>query len=115
LDPIAEKLVGNFTINNKGCVSHRGLAIYVKKYILRQKKMVEIQIFHHAKNINLQKKKSSKRNPKNPSRYHNPIPKSQVSTQAKNYHVSKTHKILLALGRQKANKCVCVLECSITT
>jgi hypothetical protein len=38
----------NMAIKTKG-VSHYGLAIYIKKCILRQKQFMEIQIFHHAK------------------------------------------------------------------
>jgi hypothetical protein len=57
-------------------VSHYGLAIYIKKYIM------ETQIFHHAK-ILLIFKKCSKSN-QYPSRYKNSIiNQSQVSTQAK--------------------------------
>jgi hypothetical protein len=44
---------------NKGCVTHYGLAIYIKTVsILRQKKNYEnSNIFHHSKNIpNLPKK-----------------------------------------------------------
>jgi len=46
----------NKAIKTKG-VSHYGLAIYIKKCILKQKQFMEIQIFHHAKN-NLPKKSS---------------------------------------------------------
>jgi hypothetical protein len=42
---------------------------------------MEIQVYLTIQKYNLQKK-SSKRN-QNPSRYHNPITKSQVSTEAK--------------------------------
>jgi hypothetical protein len=44
------------------CVTHYGLAIYIKKGILRQIKEEELWklkiIFHHAKIYNLQKKKN---------------------------------------------------------
>jgi hypothetical protein len=51
---------------------------------------MEIQIFHHAKNIIFKKKKSSKRN-QNPSRYHhNSIYLiSSFNTSQNKYHVSK--------------------------
>ncbi len=32
-------------------VSHRGLAIYIKNILRQKKRIIEIQIFHHAKNI----------------------------------------------------------------
>jgi hypothetical protein len=35
---------------NKGCVTHCGLAIYIKMLFLKGKRRImEIQIFHHAK------------------------------------------------------------------
>jgi hypothetical protein len=36
-------------------VSHCGLAIYIKKYLKAKEEIMEIQIFHHAKNIIFQK------------------------------------------------------------
>jgi hypothetical protein len=35
-------------------VSHCGLAIYIKKYLKAKRRIMETQIFHHAKN-NFQK------------------------------------------------------------
>ncbi len=34
---------------NKGCVSHGGLAIYIKKIFEGERRIMETQIFHHAK------------------------------------------------------------------
>jgi hypothetical protein len=35
---------------NKGCVSHYGFAIYIKKkYLKGKRRIMKIQIFHHAK------------------------------------------------------------------
>jgi hypothetical protein len=31
------------------CQSHCGLAIYIKKYLKEKEKIMETQIFHHAK------------------------------------------------------------------
>jgi hypothetical protein len=42
-------------------VSHYGVAIYIKMYLYGKRRIMETQIFHHAKNI-LIFKKSSKRN-----------------------------------------------------
>ncbi len=53
------------------CVPHSGLAIYVKKYLKAKRKIMETQIFHHAKKIIIFKK-TSERN-QNPSRYYNSI------------------------------------------
>jgi hypothetical protein len=38
-------------MENKGCVTHCGLAIYTKKYLKPQKKkkIMETHVFHHAK------------------------------------------------------------------
>jgi hypothetical protein len=30
-------------------VSHRGLAIYIRKYLQAKRRIMEVQIFHHAK------------------------------------------------------------------
>jgi hypothetical protein len=43
-----------------------------KDMILERRRLMETQIFHHAKIYNLPKKKSLKRN-QNPSRYYNSI------------------------------------------
>jgi hypothetical protein len=37
-------------------VSHYDLAIYIKKYLEAKRRIMETQIFHHAKNIIFQKK-----------------------------------------------------------
>jgi len=34
---------------NNGCVTHYGLAIYIKKYLKAKKRIMEMQLFHHAK------------------------------------------------------------------
>jgi len=60
-------------------VSHCGLAIYIKKY-LKAKENYGNSNISPCKNIIF--KTSSERN-QNPSRYHNSVPKPQVSTQAK--------------------------------
>jgi hypothetical protein len=39
-------------------VSHCGLAIYIKKYLKAKEEVWKIQIFHHAKNILIFKRKS---------------------------------------------------------
>jgi hypothetical protein len=53
-------------------VSHSGLAIYIKKDLkAKRRRIMETQIFHHAK-IHLIFKKSCKRN-QNPPRYFNSI------------------------------------------
>jgi hypothetical protein len=36
---------------NTRVVSHCGLAIYIKKYLKAKERIMEIQIFHHAKII----------------------------------------------------------------
>jgi hypothetical protein len=54
---------------NKGCVTHYGLAIYIKRSILRQKKNYENSNISPCKNIINLSKKSSKRN-QNPSRHY---------------------------------------------
>jgi hypothetical protein len=56
--------------NNKECVTHCGLAIYIIKYLkAKEEELWNLKyLFHHAK-IYLIFKKSSKRN-KNPSRYY---------------------------------------------
>jgi hypothetical protein len=36
-------------------VSHFGLAIYIKKYLKGKRRIMEIQIFYHAKKYNLQR------------------------------------------------------------
>jgi len=52
-------------------VSYRGLAIYIKKYLMQKKNYGnETQIFDHAKNVKF--KESSKGN-QSPSRYYNSI------------------------------------------
>jgi hypothetical protein len=74
-----------------GGVTHCGLAIYIKKYLKAKKKIMKIQIFHHAKKYNLQK------NPLKETKILQDIitlyNKSQVSTQAKIYHLSKNPHI----------------------
>jgi hypothetical protein len=67
------------------CVPHGGLAIYVKKYLKAKRKIIETQIFHHAKNIIF--KKTSERN-QNPSRYYNSITNLKFQHKPK-YHLSK--------------------------
>jgi hypothetical protein len=49
-------------------VSHRGLAIYIKKYLKAKEELWKLKDFT-MQNYNLKKKKSSKIN-QNPSRYH---------------------------------------------
>jgi len=49
-------------------VTHRGVAIYIEKYLKAKDESWETQIFRHEKNTIL--KKSCKRN-QNPSRYYN--------------------------------------------
>jgi len=34
---------------NMGCITHRGLAIYIKKFLKAKRRITETQIFHHAK------------------------------------------------------------------
>jgi hypothetical protein len=62
-----------------------GLAIYILKVSQGKRRIMEIQIFHHAK-IYLQKN-SSKRY-QNPSRYHNSITNVKFQHKSK-YHLSK--------------------------
>jgi hypothetical protein len=50
-----------FTKKNKGCVSHRGLAIYMKKYLKAKDELWELKYFTMQKH-NVQK--SSKGKPK---------------------------------------------------
>jgi hypothetical protein len=73
--------------NKGGGVTHCGLAIYIKKYLKAKKIFMKIQIFHHAKKYNLQK------NPLKETKILQDIitlyNKSQVSTLAKIYHLSK--------------------------
>ncbi len=71
------------------CVSHCGLAVYIKKYLKAKRRIMETQIFHHAK-IYLSFKKSSKRN-QNPSRYYNSITNLKFQHKPK-YHLSKILK-----------------------
>jgi hypothetical protein len=66
-------------------VSHCGLAIYIKKDLKAKRRIMDTQIFHHAKNIIF--KKSSKRN-QNPSRYHNSITNLKFQHKRK-YHLPK--------------------------
>jgi len=64
-----------------------GLAIYIQKYLKGKRRIMETQIFHHAK-IYLIFKKSSKRN-QNPSRYYyNSITNLKLHQKPK-YHLSK--------------------------
>jgi len=49
-------------------VSHRGLAIYIKKNIKAKQESKKTQILHHAKKYNFSKIQKLKRN-QNPSRY----------------------------------------------
>jgi hypothetical protein len=51
-------------------VSHCGLAVYIKKVSSGKRRIMEIQIFHHAK---IQSSKTSSKRSQNPSRYHNSI------------------------------------------
>ncbi len=62
-----------------------GLAIYIKKYVKqgKRRRIMETQIFHHAKKYNLQTLNLNPKKPlgnknQNPSRYYNSITKSQV-------------------------------------
>jgi hypothetical protein len=71
-------LIGRQNLVTRG-VSHRSLAIYIKKSILWQKKNYENSNISPCKNIIFLKNKSSKRS-QNPSRYHNSITQSQVSS-----------------------------------
>jgi hypothetical protein len=71
---------------NKGFCHTMGLPFTLKS-ILRQKKNYENSNISPWKDIIF--KNSSKRN-QNPSRYHNSITKSQVSTQAKNIIFQKS-------------------------
>jgi hypothetical protein len=66
-------------------VSHFGLANYIKKSILRQKKNYENSNISPSKNIIF--KKSSKRN-QNPSRYYNSITNLKFQHKPK-YQLSK--------------------------
>jgi hypothetical protein len=70
----------------QGDVSHYGLAIYIKKLDLKAKRRImETQIFHHAKIIIF--KKSSKRN-QNSSSYYNSRTNLKFQHKPK-YHLSK--------------------------
>jgi hypothetical protein len=62
-----------------------GLAIYFKKISEGKRKIMEIQIFHHAKILSF--KKPSKRN-QNPSRYYNYMTNIKFQHKPK-YHLSK--------------------------
>jgi hypothetical protein len=68
-------------------VSHCGLAVYIKKVSSGKRRIMEIQIFHHAK-IQSSKKKSSKRS-QNPSRYHNSIITNLKFQHKPKYYLSK--------------------------
>jgi hypothetical protein len=74
--------------NNKRKPQTRGcLAIYIKKYFKANKRIMEFQIFHHAKI--LASKKSSERN-QNPSRYYyNSIITNLKFQHKPKYHLSK--------------------------
>jgi hypothetical protein len=72
------------TMLTRGCVSHSGLAIYIKR-ILGQKKYYENSNISPCKSIIL--KKFSKRN-QNPSRYYNSIIIPKFQNMPK-YHLSK--------------------------
>jgi hypothetical protein len=65
------------TLKTRG-VSHRGLSIYIKKYLKAEEELSNLNI---SPCQNILFKKPSKRN-QNPARYYNSI--TQVSTQAKN-------------------------------
>jgi hypothetical protein len=68
-------------------VSHCGLASYMKKYLKAKERIMETQIFHHAKKIKIFRK-SSKRN-QNPSRYYyNSITNLKFQHKPK-YHLSR--------------------------
>jgi hypothetical protein len=44
------KLAGGHPNQQGVCQSHRGLAIYIKKYLKAKRRIMEVtQIFHHAK------------------------------------------------------------------
>jgi hypothetical protein len=71
-------------------VSHRGLAIYIQKYLKANlEELWKLKIFHHAKKYQ-SSKKISKRNQKNPSRYYfNSIITNLKFQQKPKYHLSK--------------------------
>jgi hypothetical protein len=74
-------------------VSHHGLAIYIKKYLkAKERRIMETQIFHHAKIVY---KKSSKRN-QNPSRYYNSRTNLKFQHKPK-YHLSNNPHIKIDL------------------
>jgi hypothetical protein len=77
-------------------VSHGGLAICIKKSILRQKKNYRNSNISPSKNIIF--KKSSKRNP-NPSRYYNSVITNLKFQHKPKYHLSKILIDLLLLPR----------------
>jgi len=66
-------------------VSHRSLAIYIKKYLKAKEELWEFEYFT-MQNYNL-KKKSSERN-QNPSRYYNSITNLKFQHKPE-YHLSK--------------------------
>jgi hypothetical protein len=73
-----------FSYKTRG-MSHCGLAICIKKYLMAKKRVMETQIFHHAKIIIF--KNSCKRN-QNPSRNYNSIINLKFQHKPK-YHLSK--------------------------
>jgi hypothetical protein len=44
-------------------VSHCGLAIYIKKYLKAKRRIMETQIFHHAKNLSSKNPLKKNQNP----------------------------------------------------
>jgi hypothetical protein len=67
---------------NKGCVSHCGLAIYIKKYLKAKEELWKLNYFTMPK-YDLQQILPKKK-PQNPSRYYNSIITNlKFSTQAK--------------------------------
>jgi hypothetical protein len=66
------------------------LPFTLKNYLKANKRIImKIQIFHHAKNIIIPKKKKSSKRNQNPSRYLNSITNLKFEHKPK-YHLSKT-------------------------
>jgi hypothetical protein len=79
-------LKNTLPIENKGGVSHYGLAIYIKKYLKAKEELWKLKYFTMQKIYNLQKN-PCKRN-QNPSRYYNYLTNFQFQHKPK-YHLSK--------------------------
>ncbi len=73
---------------NKGCVSHCDLAIYMKKYLkAKRRRIMEAQIFHPHAKLHLIFKNSSSKSNQNPSMYYNYVTNLKFQHKPK-YHLS---------------------------